>query len=55
MYLEQYFLQDSETAYICWRYKLYTDVRIPEFIQAGEGNDNPLQYSYLENPMGGAW
>ena len=22
----------------------------------GEGNDNPLQYSYLENPMeGGAW
>ena len=22
----------------------------------GEGNDSPLQYSYLENPMdGGAW
>jgi len=22
----------------------------------GEGNDNPLQYSYLDNPMdGGAW
>ena len=21
----------------------------------GEGNDNPLQYSCLENPMGGAW
>jgi len=22
----------------------------------GEGNGNPLQYSYLENPMdGGAW
>ena len=22
----------------------------------GEGNDNPLQYSFLENPMdGGAW
>ena len=28
-----------------------------EFEQAlGEGNGNPLQYSYLENPMdGGAW
>ena len=23
---------------------------------SGEGNGNPLQYSYLENPMdGGAW
>ena len=21
----------------------------------GEGNGNPLQYSYLENPMDGAW
>ena len=25
-------------------------------ISPGEGNGNPLQYSYLENPMdGGAW
>ena len=24
--------------------------------KVGEGNGNPLQYSYLENPMGGgAW
>ena len=22
---------------------------------SGEGNGNPLQYPYLENPMGGAW
>ena len=22
---------------------------------SGEGNGNPLQYSYLENPMGEAW
>ena len=22
---------------------------------SGEGNGNPLQYSCLENPMGGAW
>ena len=30
---------------------------IPEFGRSpGEGNDNPLQYSCLENPMeGGAW
>ena len=30
---------------------------IPEWgIAPGEGNDNPLQYSSLENPMdGGAW
>ena len=25
-------------------------------LNSGEGNDNPLQYSRLENPMdGGAW
>ena len=25
-------------------------------VASGEGNGNPLQYSYLENPMGrGAW
>ena len=30
---------------------------IPELGRSpGEGNSNPLQYSYLENPMdGGAW
>ena len=28
----------------------------PSFVQRGEGNDNPLQYSCLENPMyRGAW
>ena len=27
------------------------------WVQSGEGNGNPLQYSYLENPMdrGGWW
>ena len=29
---------------------------IPGSERSGEGNGNPLQYSYLENPMdGGAW
>ena len=29
---------------------------IPGSKTPGEGNGNPLQYSYLENPMeGGAW
>ena len=29
---------------------------IPWGRSPGEGNDNPLQYSYLENPMNrGAW
>ena len=28
----------------------------PQKEEPGEGNGNPLQYSYLENPMdGGAW
>ena len=28
----------------------------PEYLQFGEGNGTPLQYSCLENPMdGGAW
>ena len=32
--------------------KLFT---VPH-LSTGEGNGNPLQYSYLENPMdGGAW
>ena len=31
-------------------------VRIKEFLEVGEGNGTPLQYSYLENLMdGGAW
>ena len=29
---------------------------MPPDSQVGEGNGNPLQYSYLENPVdGGAW
>ena len=29
---------------------------LPSIHRSGEGNDNPLQYSCLENPMGeGAW
>ena len=31
-------------------------VSVPESGRSGEGNGNPLQYSYLENPMdGGTW
>ena len=30
--------------------------KLLNILMYGEGNDTPLQYSYLENPMdGGAW
>ena len=28
------------------------DIIYPVLVMIGEGNDNPLQYSCLENPMG---
>ena len=37
-------------------FKEFTDLAITMFCSPGEGNDNPLQYSWLENPMDrGAW
>ena len=37
-------------------FKEFTDLAITMFSFPGEGNDNPLQYSCLENPMDrGAW
>ena len=42
---------------IVWSFELPLMIMIMlKFPTTGEGNGNPLQYSYLENPMdGGAW
>ena len=42
---------------IVWSFELTLMIMIiPKFPTTGEGNGNPLQYSCLENPMGGgAW